>query len=343
MRFSFFLLLSLATLASPSSRIWAAEGNSIDDYAIEEDELIKNLEEKIKNERLTGPKQTQEELKHYEPSKVKNEAYQDDVQIFWGYLKEGSTITEVFGEKKSFKTPKKIYVQVRKERNNYQTYFLLNKEGQVRYSTRREFIIPLDDVADLHPIPKNYVEHGPPKEYDGGDSKITLKPYYALHLESFSDQGQTAKATRNELKLFYGWKLPYEFGLSASLETGTYQSSESATSETTWQTFYLGPAVHWLAYRNDITILSLDLSLQKSVGYITQSPSTEDRFSAEAFEFGGDLLFPTRLGEFTTGMHWRILRKALDASTGEIHTPQTDKSGFTAFSFSVGYGKEFSW
>ena len=316
---------------------------SIDDIIVEEDPILKTLEEKRANERRLGPKQIIETESHQKLERDKKELYQDEVQVFWAQLKEEALITEVDGKKRKFITPKRIYVQVRKEKNNYQTYFLVNKEGKVRYETSKENIISLQDVADLDPAPKHYAVYPAPREYDGGDTKLTLKPYYALHMESVSDQGQTGKATRNELKTFYGWKQPYEFGLSLSLESGKTEASETNSEESTWQAYYFGPTARWLAYNNDLIILSLDTSLQKSLSYVSSYPSYEDKYSAEVLELGGDLILPTKLGQFTTGLHWRFMRKALDSSSDETRLPPTDKNGFTAFSFSIGYGREFQW
>lgn len=319
------------------------EPSSIDDIVVEEDPILKVLESRRANERKLGPKQIIENESHHKVEKEKKDLYQDEVQVFWAQLKEEALITEVDGPKRKFITPKRIYVQVRKEKNNYQTYFLVNKEGKVRYETSKENIISLQDVADLDPAPKHYAVYPTPREYDGGDTKLTLKPYYALHMESLTDQGQTAKATRNELKGFYGWKQPYEFGLSLSLESGKTEASESNNEESTWQAYYFGPVARWLAYDNDFIILSLDTSLQKSLSYVSSHPSYEDQYSAEVLELGGDFILPTRLGQFTAGMHWRFMRKSLDSSSDETRLPPTDKSGFTAFAFSIGYGKEFQW
>lgn len=312
---------------------------SIDDYAIEEDEFLKNLESMQKNEHQFRPKVEREEYISTERKK----GWQDEVHEFWAMLKPDSPITEVDGKKQTFIVPKKIYVRVRKEKDNYKNYFLLNKENKVRYQTLKENLIAIENVANLQPAPKRFMEYGPPREYDAGDSQLLLKPYYALHFESLSDQGEKAQATRNELKVYYGWKIPVEFGLSVSLEKGTQTQSETSTEQVTFQSFYLGPMIRYLPYQSDNFILSLEGSFQKSMNYEKVYANSVDRYSSDVFEFGAESIFPTFIGQLTAGVHWRLIRSALDSSDDPTHAPRLDKSGQSAFAFSVGYGREFRW
>lgn len=327
----FFTML----LASPV----LAKSAPSDDYAIEEDEFLKNLELMQKKEHEFRPRP--ENIEEYNTDKKKG--WRDEVLEFWAMLKPDTLITEVDGKKETFVVQKKVFIKVRIEKDNFAYYFILNKENKIRYKTLKTNIIPIENVANFQAAPKNFIEYGPPREYDAGDTKLQLKPYYTLHLESLSDQNEKARATRNEFKIYYGWRLPLEFGLSFSFQKGSYNQSEISSEQTVFQSFFIGPMIRYLPYRSNNLALSLEGSFQKSIGFQKSYSDTIDRYSVEAFEFGTEAIFPTFIGQLTTGLHWRLLRSSLETSTDQTHSPNSDKNGQSSFAFSVGYGREFEW
>ena len=304
-----------------------------------EDTLIKNLEKMQAKEHLYGPAPEQSE----ELNLNKRNVWADDSQDFWAMLKADSAITELEGKKQTFIVPQKIFVRAHKEKKNDKYYFLYNKENKILYKTAKDNIIAVEDVANLKPSPKSFSDYGPPREYDAGDTELLLKTYYALHFEAFTYENETARAFRNELKMYYGWKFPLEFGLSLSLQNGQQLQSETSPEAVPFQSFFIGPMIRYLPYKGDFVIVSLETSFQKSINHKKEFQSGADYYSSDVFEFGTESIFPTFLGQFTAGLHWRTIRNSLISSDDQNRRPSIYKNNQNSFAFSFGYGREFFW
>ena len=325
------LIFGLATTA-------LAAGDN--DFGASNDPLLKDLGELQSHEHVYREKQEKEEKKK---RVEKNDNILNEVQIFPAMLKENSRLIDVDNPKKQVITSRKIYVKIRKERSNNEYYFVLDKEGKVRYQTSIPNVVPIDEVASFDPTPTKSVSYPPPREYDGGDTTFSITPYFNLHFESLTLDDRKASASRAELKGFHKWKLPLEFGLSLSTESGKSSSSDTESQSYTWRSYYLGPIMRYTPWKKEELSVALETSVQKSGNFQRETGSYTDSFAVDVFELGSEARYTTVVGEFTLGLHWRLMRMALDSSNDPSRYPESDKKNNTAWTFSLGYGRRFDF
>jgi len=283
--------------------------------------------------------------------------YHWPTEIYRAVLRENSVVHDL-KTGRSFTIHRKAYIFAQEEVAGGEVIFVYDKNKQKRFKTNSINVVSIESDLDLKAKPKNYQEFKAPTQYQTKDTTLRLDNFVNFHYEYLQDEylgdlfssllpagtqleSNTfyAYGTRFELKSFYKWDFPIEFGVNLNYQEGAWQGQAKGL---VWRSVFFGPVAQYTLMKNENFSFNVQVSFQQSFFFKARSLTDNFTFnySTNALELGLNTIWPTRFGDFVIGGSYRRAQASLKETT--IPLERNSERGLMQ-SWSIILGYNFEW
>ncbi|MCO4794499.1 MAG: hypothetical protein KC493_12335 [Bacteriovoracaceae bacterium] len=265
---------------------------------------------------------------------------------FQAVVKPGSIIKDIKSGQK-YRVVKKVVVMAEEKFNGSLISYIHDSKSKLKFEVRTHNLVDISRDLDLLSGLPSHEEFAPQSQRHTTNKyfKVQNGIFYSLENISanyFSDlfdtDGSAATAYRWDYRFYFRWKVPVYFGLTAGIQTGTFDTGDGALLK--WTSYYFGPAVKWRFRESKNWAWELHSDFQKSMNFNAQSDFVKMSFGSNIWNLEGAGVFKTGWGDFSGTMAFKKQRMTLKSSSSSA-IQKSDRKSITYLSFGFGYQWNF--
>lgn len=226
------------------------------------------------------------------------------------------------------------------------TFFILNKQGELKYTAQSNYIVPVEDDFNLNAKPKHFVKSKRPPNRNTFSKDLKIATSFSLGLEAidyplvneYQGEDTSIYATRLESKTFVQTKYGIHPGLGLSLQSAT---GAGETQSLTWTRVDIGPAVKYDLYEDKLHKLSTSLFGGTSLLFTAAFANGQANFRSNYYGVNIEDAIKTRFGTYMLGLDFRRTSSSSNDNTMAMEL-ETKTSPFTSLGIYIGTNFDFT-
>ena len=312
-------------------------------------ELIKEIENKDEKKEFLSLKKfnlqkyqkknyiTREELKTFWTSK-----YKLKTAPFKVLLLKGSKAYDLI-EEKNIIISEEIFATARLNSSNTDEVEILDKKNRPRLTTKYKNIAVIEEDLNIMPKPEIFTTYRNYKYKKDKDHSFTLLS--SVHLQKeylntgyyndfFNTNIVSATGSRISFKTLYQTAFKINLGFIGDYEFGKINSNHFKYK---YRTIIFGPIFEWNFFKNKTISTSINLSLQKTIGFKIQNTNKSYNFSHSVYQAGIQGGVPIKTGDILLNLSLKKMKSFHDGKADGTINNNPDKDGYYSYSFGLGY------
>ena len=241
-----------------------------------------------------------------------------ETKPFTAQLKKGAVLIDI-KTKKQVRIYRPVIVKARETSVGSQISYILDKEGNKRYTTRTSNAINIEQEIQLESTVNPLIVYTDQPNYHTIDKDLKFETFISMQMASqstdyyasiYRGEKKSANETSFMMKTLMDIdSLPINFGLAAKYDMGYWEDEISGT--VTWNAISIGPAFQYTFWEKKEGRWNLHLSVLKSLYHRSDKTPKRHEFSTIGSQIEVEKEFYGDYGKWALGLKYSFMQSSV--------------------------------